>query len=118
MEILRFVRCDSFPEAMCLVGCIVDEVDPKTSSAPSNHQGQAVIWEVPATNAEPIARILTAAEARQVQRRYMIQQKELTELIANAKRGERVDEGVVREIMSRDIFAGTSAGTVILQDIY
>jgi hypothetical protein len=103
MEILRFVRCESFPEGVRLVGCIGDEGNP---------QGQAVIWEVPETNAQPVARVMTAAEARLVQQRYMKQQIELTELNAKAKRGEGVDEGTVREIMSRDLFAGTSAMVV------
>src|SRR5215831_14898889 len=101
MEILRFVGCDSFPEGVRLVGCIGDEGNP-----------HAVIWEVPATNAQPVARVMTAAEARLVQQRYMKQQIELTELNAKAKRGEGVDEGTVREIMSRDLFAGISAMVV------
>ena len=100
MEILRFVRCESFPEGVRLVGCIGDE---------GNLQDQAVIWEVPETNAQPVARVMTAAEARLVQQRYMKQQIALTELSAKAKRGEGVDEGTVYEIMSRDLFAGTSA---------
>lgn len=103
MEILRFVGCESFPEGVRLVGCIGGESDP---------QDQAVIWEVPATNAQPVARVMTAAEARLVQQRYMKQQIELTELNAKAKRGEGVDEGTVREIISRDLFAGTGAMVV------
>lgn len=51
---------------------------------------------------------MPAAEARLVQQRYTKQQLELTELNAKVKRGEGVDEGTVREIMSRDVFAGTS----------
>ena len=103
MEILRFVRCDSFPEGVRLVGCIGDEKNPP---------GQAVIWEIPATDAEPVARVMTGAEARLVQRRYMRQQMELTELNAKAKRGESVDEGTMLEIMNRDVFVGTSAEVV------
>lgn len=103
MEILRFVRCESFPEGVCLVGCIGDE---------SNPQGQAVIWEIPATNAQPVAKVMTAAEARLVQQRYTKQQIELTELNAKAKHGEGIDEGTVREILSRDLFAGTRAMVV------
>ena len=103
MEILRFVRCESFPEGVRLVGCIGDE---------SNPQGLAVIWEVPETNAQPVARVMTAAEACLVQHRYMKQQLALTELNAKAKRGEGVDEGTVREIMNSDLFAGTSAMVV------
>ena len=107
MEILRFVRCDSFPEGARLVGCIREEiVDEK------NPQGQAVIWEIPATDAEPVARVMTAAEARLVQRRYIRQQMELTELNTKAKRGESVDEGTMLEIMNRDVFVGTSAEVV------
>jgi hypothetical protein len=103
MEILHFVRFESFPEAVRLVGCIVDEGNP---------QGQAVIWEVPATDAEPIARVMTTAEARLVHRRYMRQQIELTELNAKAKVGEDVDASAVLEIMNRDLFTGTRAMVV------
>ncbi len=103
MEILRFARCDSLPEGVRLVGCIGDEKNP---------QSQAVIWEIPATDAEPVVRVMTAAEARLVQRRYLRQQMELTELNAKAKRGESVDEGTMLEIMNRDVFVRTRAEVV------
>ena len=67
MEILHFVRCESFPEGVRLFGCIVDE-------------GHAVICVVYPTNAPPIARRMTAMEARLVQQRYAHQQIELTEV--------------------------------------
>ena len=109
MELLRFIRCESFPEGVRLIGCIGDEGAPETSS----QQNQAVIWEVSATDAEPIARVMSAEEARLVQRRYMRQQIELTELTAKAKRGESVDEGIIREIMNRNLFVGISAEMVV-----
>jgi hypothetical protein len=96
MEVLRFVRCESFPEAVRILGCIGDD-------------GKAILWIVPSTSAPPIARQMTSAEARLVQQRYMRQQLELTELNAKAKRGETVDEVTVREIINRDLFVGTKA---------
>jgi len=55
---------------------------------------------------------MTSAAARLVQRSYTKQQIELIELNAKAKRGEGIDEGIVHEVMSRDLFAGTSAMVV------
>jgi hypothetical protein len=99
MEILHFVRCESFPEGVRMLGCIADE-------------GHAVIWLVYPTSAPPIARRMTAMEARLVQQRYTRQQIELTEVNAKAKQGETVDEATVREIIDRDLFAWTSAVVV------
>ena len=82
-----------------MLGCIADE-------------GHAVIWVVYPTDAPPIARQMTAADARIVQQRYTRQQIELTEANAKAKRGETVDEATVREIVDRDLFAWTSAVVV------
>ena len=65
MEILRFVRCESFPEEMRMLGCICDEeasCDPQVQAA--------VLWVISPTDTPPIARRMTAADARLVQQRY------------------------------------------------
>ena len=101
MEILRFVRCESFPEGVRMLGCICDE------GAASDSQGEAVLWVIYPTDAPPLVRRMNAMEARLVQQRYMGQQIELGDLTAKAKRGETVDEATVREILNRDLFAET-----------
>ena len=103
MELLRFVRCKSFPEGVRMFGCICDE------GAAGDSQGEAVLWVVFSTDAPPIVRRMNAMEARLVQRRYMGQQIELADVTAKAKRGETVDEATVREIINRDLFAETHA---------
>lgn len=103
MEILRFVRCESFPEGARILGCICDE------GAASDSQCEAVVWVVYPTGAPPIVRRMNAMEARLVQQRYMGQQIDLADVTAKAKRGEAVDEATVREILNRDLFAETHA---------
>ena len=103
MEILRFVRCESFPEGVRMFGCICDE------GTVSDSQGEAVLWVVYPTDAPPIVRRMNAMEARLVQQRYMGQQIALADVTAKAKRGETVDGATVREIINRDLFAETHA---------
>ena len=62
MEILRFVRCESFPEGVHMVGCIGEE-------------GEAIIWVIPSTDAPTIAMRVTAAETLLVQQRYTRRQR-------------------------------------------
>src|SRR5512140_740236 len=76
MEILRFVRCESFPEGVRMLGCICDE------GAAGASQGGAVLWVVYPTDTPPIARRMTAMEARLVQQRYTRQQIELADITA------------------------------------
>ena len=103
MEILRFVRCESFPEGVRMFGCICDE------GAAGNPQDEAVLWAVHPMDTPPIVRRMNAMEARLVQQRYTRQQLELADITAKAKRGETVDEAIVREIVNRDLFAETHA---------
>ena len=102
MEVLRFVRGDSFPEGVLIFGCIEEE-------ASDDPQGHAVLWVVYSTSQSPVVMRMTATEARLVQRRYASQQVELTEVNAKAKRGETVDEATARKIIDRDLFAGINA---------
>ena len=106
MEVLRFVRCGSFPEGVLMFGCIGDE------GASGDPRGHAVLWVVYSTTQSPMVMRMTATEARLVQQRYARQQVELTEVNAKAKRGETVDEATAREIIDRDLFAGTNAVVV------
>jgi hypothetical protein len=69
MEILRFVWCEAFPEGVRMIGCICDDGD---AGVP---QGHAVICVVSPADAPPIARRMTAMEAR-LEQRYTRQQIE------------------------------------------
>lgn len=106
MEVLRFERCDSFPEGVLMFGCIGDE------GASEDPQGHAVLWVVYSTSQPPTVMRMTATEARLVQQRYARQQAELTEVTAKAKRGETVNEATARAIIDRDLFVGINAVVV------
>jgi len=106
MEVLRFERCDSFPEGVLMFGCIGDE------RASEDPQGHAVLWVVYSTSQPPTVMRMTVTEARLVQQRYARQQAELTEVTAKAKRGETVNEATARAIIDRDLFVGINAVVV------